>query len=152
MTSSVNNTAEASSAYAGFRISTDLTQHSDDDDEFLSSASTTSEGGQEHLVEYKQSALESMNCQQGNLCDYTAISSSNSLRAQEVERSGVEPVENNFVCDGNALGFTRRPLHLLDLPMDILQVIIKEVCTVRLPFRSPFSSVANYSRLLSRYR
>ncbi|KAE8137574.1 hypothetical protein BDV38DRAFT_282822 [Aspergillus pseudotamarii] len=127
MTSSVNNLAEASSAYAGFRINTDLNQHSDDDDEFLSSASTTSEGVQEHLLEYKQPALESMNCQQGTLCDPTAISSSNSLRAQEVERSGVEPVENNFVRDGKALEVSRRPLHLLDLPMDILQVIIKEV-------------------------
>ncbi|KAJ1717281.1 hypothetical protein NYO67_556 [Aspergillus flavus] len=126
MTSSVNNMAEASSAYAGYRISAE-TQHSDDDDEFLSSASTTSEGAQEHAVEYKQPALESMNCQQGALCDSTAVPSSNSLRAQEVEMSEVKPVEENRVCDGKAVEVTRQPLNLLDLPMDLLQIIIKEV-------------------------
>ncbi|KAE8320497.1 hypothetical protein BDV39DRAFT_41154 [Aspergillus sergii] len=126
MTSSVNNMAEASSAYAGFRISAE-TQHSDDDDEFLSSASTTSEGAQEQAVEYKQPALESMNCQQGALCDSTAVPSSNSIRAQEVEKSEVKPVEYNRVCDGKAVEVTRQPLNLLDLPMDLLQIIIKEV-------------------------
>ena len=126
--------AEASSAYAGFRISTDSTQHSDDDDEFLSSASTTSEAGQEHFVEYKQPALDSMNDQQGTLCNSSAVPSTKNLQAQEVEASEVKPVENRFVCDDKTMGGTRRPLHLLDLPMDILQVIIKEVSTGRLPF------------------
>ncbi|OGM39522.1 hypothetical protein ABOM_011937 [Aspergillus bombycis] len=126
MTSSVNNMAEASSAYAGFRVSTDSTQHSDDDDEFLSSASTTSEVGQEHFVEYKQPALESISDQQGTLCN-SAAPCTKTLQAQEVETSEVKPVENRSVYDGKAMGGTRRPLHLLDLPMDILQVIIKEV-------------------------
>lgn len=147
MTSSVNNMAEASSAYAGFRISAE-TQHSDDDDEFLSSASTTSEGAQEHAVEYKQPALESMNCQQGALCDSTAIPSSNSLRAQEVEMSEVKPVEENRVCDGKAVEVTRQPLNLLDLPMDLLQIIIKEVSTGPLLIRPPLPSVAKYNHFL----
>ncbi|KAE8373309.1 hypothetical protein BDV26DRAFT_272330 [Aspergillus bertholletiae] len=127
MTSSVSNVVEVSSAHAGFGISTDLNQHSDDDDEFLSSASTTSDGGQERPMEYKHPASESMSCQQSSPCYSSAGSSSNSFRAQEVEKYGVKLVENKSICDSKATRATRRPLHFLDLPMDILQVIIKEV-------------------------
>ncbi|KAE8348524.1 hypothetical protein BDV28DRAFT_88207 [Aspergillus coremiiformis] len=122
--------AEASSAYASFRISSDVTQYSDDD-EFLSSASTTSEA-EERFVEHKQTGQEiimepSKSCHGGALPDSAAVSPSNKMKDEEIGDSTTEVAGDSSVCASETSEATKRPLQLLDLPMDILQVIIKEV-------------------------
>ncbi|KAF7593520.1 hypothetical protein BBP40_011431 [Aspergillus hancockii] len=123
--------AEASSAYASFRISSDLA-HLSDDDEFLSSASTTSEVSEERFVEKKQSVQETVmestrNCHESARHSTSAESPSIKDKDDTLGGPTVKAAGDSSVRSGETKGVTKRPLHLLELPMDLLQMILKEV-------------------------
>ncbi|PLB55664.1 hypothetical protein P170DRAFT_461484 [Aspergillus steynii IBT 23096] len=125
--SAVNNMAESSSLYSDYRFSSDMGASSDDDD-FVSSASTTSTASEERSTE-KRPQWESVTASnngsdnQPSTCSVAGPSDDNTpdptslaIKTEKLSFAArEEPVE------------TKRPLLLLDLPMDILQDVVKEV-------------------------
>lgn len=129
--SAVNNMAESSSLYSDYRFSSDMGASSDDDD-FVSSASTTSaaseerSGGKKPLQRdvtmsntHGSDDLQSSTCSfsGGSTAGNSSEAMSLAIRTGNLHLAAEKPVENN------------KPLLLLDLPMDVMQEIVKEVCT-----------------------
>ncbi|KAL4895122.1 hypothetical protein BDV59DRAFT_174481 [Aspergillus ambiguus] len=113
--------ANHSIAFTEFRVSSDLALSSDD--EYVSSASTASAvpGGQSG--DKRKTAEESNGDMSDELLrnlplpDKPCASYDDGAATSEVKHAGT----------GSAPVPARQPLHLLDLPMDILQEIVKEV-------------------------
>lgn len=129
-TISSNNMAGPSDVFADSRVASDLGASSDDDD-FVSSASTASAGSDTRpLGKDREATVVLLNNHQptalstespsdgagqdnGNECVVTPGVKEEVRTPVEIQHLSTPP---------------KRPLHLLDLPMDILQVIMKEVC------------------------
>ncbi|KAE8153426.1 hypothetical protein BDV25DRAFT_27857 [Aspergillus avenaceus] len=120
--------AEASSAFTTFRITSDFTQFSDDD-EFVSSASIASESEPEYPERDMYNTTETaMDLDKVGLDDNnTPVETFADTRPAMGSKEPIpELAENNSTGTGTSVQ-TTRALNLLDLPMDILQVIIREV-------------------------
>ncbi|PYH92518.1 F-box domain protein [Aspergillus ellipticus CBS 707.79] len=116
--------AGSSSLYLGDRGVPDLDGLSDDDDDeeeqFLSSASTTSAGSEDRAAKLSELEESTKTDVPSRAATMTPISTA--AMDQNVS-SGID----RSVPSGNDGPTTKTPLNLLDLPMDILQEIMKEV-------------------------
>lgn len=112
-----------SSTCAQYRVSSDLAPLSDDES-ISSSASTTSAGSEEQTVGMEGSTQVTMTESK----DYSlrqAVSLTDNDHDHDNEK---KVVHNDFAIPSTlSTGRDSKPLHLLDLPMDILKDIIKEV-------------------------
>ncbi|EAU33747.1 conserved hypothetical protein [Aspergillus terreus NIH2624] len=113
--------AESSTAFTQFRVNSDPALSSEDE-EYVSSASTASAGSG------VRSKKQANNVQGEIMTAYEPIRNLSLTDNPSVSPdAGAATSESKRVDPGKASIPTRRPLHLLDLPMDILQEIIKEV-------------------------
>ncbi|RAK97427.1 uncharacterized protein BO80DRAFT_192917 [Aspergillus ibericus CBS 121593] len=113
-----DNMAGSSRLYLGSRAGSDLDTLTDEDEEFVSSASTTSHGSEERAEKRPElETIEADTLHDGLMAPPSGVSKTVHSGDQSY-RSG-----NIFIPHSILKG----PLRLLDLPMDILQEIIKEV-------------------------
>ena len=117
-TSSDSNMA-GSSLYLGNRAGSDLDSLSDEDEEFLSSASTTSHGSEER--QEKRREVETTKA--GSIPHDIPTAAPNGI-LKNVDSGN----QSSHSGSNTTPHLTKAPLKLLDLPMDILHEIIKEVC------------------------
>ncbi|PYI12766.1 hypothetical protein BO78DRAFT_392565 [Aspergillus sclerotiicarbonarius CBS 121057] len=110
--------AGSSSLYLGSRTGSDLDTLSDEDEEFMSSASTTSHGSEERAEKPELETTEA-----DPLHDAPTAPPNGIPKAVDSEMDQSSPSGNDIIPPSTSKG----PLRLLDLPMDILQEIIKEV-------------------------
>lgn len=138
--STVNNMAEPSSLYSDHRFSSDIGISSDDDD-FVSSASTTSAASDEQSTEKGLLQRESVTESNRNGSD-SPLPSTCSVAGPSVAENSFD---TSYLAEKTAKislapdvrpEDEKKPLLLLDLPMDILQEVVKEVSAASLR-RSP---------------
>lgn len=113
--------AESSTAFTEFRVNSDPAMSSEDE-EYVSSASTASAGSGVRSTKQTKTVQGEM------MTTYEPIR--NLSLTDDPSRSpdeGAATPESKHLDPGKSPIPTKRPLHLLDLPMDILQEIIKEV-------------------------
>ncbi|KKK26530.1 hypothetical protein ARAM_006126 [Aspergillus rambellii] len=123
--------AQPSSAYADSRVSSDLDQLSDEEEDFVSSASTASVGTEAREGESKPSLLEVTLVSRPRDQPECTVSSEvlpPENDDNEKEKSSGTP---RTACDppnsSRSSAMAEKTLNLLDLPVDLLQEIIKEV-------------------------
>ncbi|OOF98908.1 hypothetical protein ASPCADRAFT_42642 [Aspergillus carbonarius ITEM 5010] len=107
-----------SSLYLGNRAGSDLDSLSDEDEEFLSSASTTSHGSEER--QEKRREVETTKA--GSIPHDIPTAAPNGI-LKNVDSGN----QSSHSGSNTTPHLTKAPLKLLDLPMDILHEIIKEV-------------------------
>ena len=131
-TISSNNMAGPSDVFADSRVASDLGASSDDDD-FVSSASTASAGSDTRPPgKNREATVVLLNNHQPSA--FLTESPSDGTGHDNGSECVVTPGVNEEACtpeewEHSSTTPPKRPLHLLDLPMDILQVIMKEVST-----------------------
>lgn len=118
--SASSNMAGPSSLFLGSRISSDVENLTDEEEEFMSSASTTSHGSEERTENRSEHEMKT----EDTSVDIPVTPPRNSI--QKDVGSGTCQ-SSHSERDATPLSTTKRPLRLLDMPIDILQVIIKEV-------------------------
>ncbi|GKZ33588.1 hypothetical protein AbraIFM66950_003495 [Aspergillus brasiliensis] len=118
--SSSSNMAGPSSLFLGSRVSSDVENLTDDDEEFLSSASTTSHGSEDRTENRSEPELKT---------EDTSVDAPMAPPRNNIQKAAVSgPCQSSHLeSDATPSSATKRPLQLLDLPIDILQVIMKEV-------------------------
>ncbi|KAK1143335.1 hypothetical protein N8T08_006862 [Aspergillus melleus] len=129
--SAVNNMAESSSLYSDYRFSSDIGASSDEDD-FVSSASTTSAASDERSTEKRSLQRDTVTVPNKDESDHPQPSTCSDSGPEAADNSldtaylAMETANISLAADEKPVE-VKRPLLLLDLPMDILQEIVKEV-------------------------
>lgn len=112
--------AGPSSLFLGSRVSSDVENLTDDDDEFMSSASTTSHGSEERTENRSEPEMKT----EDTSVDIPMTPPRNSIQ-KDVDSGPCQ--SSHLKSDATPLSTVKQPLRLLDMPIDVLQVIIKEV-------------------------
>ncbi|KAI2965569.1 hypothetical protein CBS147323_5741 [Aspergillus niger] len=118
--SASSNMAGPSSLFLGSRVSSDVENLTDDDDEFMSSASTTSHGSEERTENRSEPEMKT----EDTSVEIPMTPPRNSIQ-KDVDSGPCQ--SSHLKSDATPLSTVKQPLRLLDMPIDVLQVIIKEV-------------------------
>ncbi|KAL4909212.1 hypothetical protein BDW74DRAFT_146189 [Aspergillus multicolor] len=121
--------AELGCAYADTGAISDLDQLCDEEDDLVSSVSTTS-AGEESQIELVQSYIEEAAESELPIQNGRAVSTTKSTLTNGVDEKDQVPDMAALKGDSTSVGEreeTAKRLNLLDLPVDLLQDIIKEV-------------------------